>query len=300
VATPDALLGPANLVEVAAGRHARVRVDDAGVAHAEVLDTSSPAQPAILADLPLDVVVDPPDVFSATERHLFFCARPAAGAGRQLTSVDLRSPAGPTPPEVVDDFACYLEPEGRFAAHGSTWISWNLPTGFWAQSTYAYAVAPDGAESVVDYAYNQTGVHQYGNVRRAATDGTRAVFDPENASLFLVADTVDGPNGAFAWVTFAGEGPQRLLGVVEAVAYLTTPSGVSAYDVADVASPVASPFHAAIAFEGEPRLIAASRDYLVVADGDGPIHLVPRDAAGVVPPLVVAEGPPPAPPPGCE
>lgn len=300
LAAPDALTGPANLVTVGAGRHARVRVSAPGTAHLDVIDTSNPASPALVETHALGVAADPPDVFSAADGHVYFCARPEPDGQRQLTAVDVSVPGAPAAPQSVSGFTCYLQPDGKLAAAGDTWIAWNLPTGNWAQQTNVRTVAPSGDTAVVDYAYNQTGVHMYGNVLRAATDGARAVFDPENASLFLLADVTTGPN-PFTWATFDVGSKRSLLGVAGAIAYLTTPSGVRAYDIDDIWAPELLPYHAKIAFDGVARLVATSETHLLVADDGDSLYLVPREGPGnvEVAPLVLHEGPPPAKPAGC-
>jgi hypothetical protein len=303
VGMPEALLGPANLAEVATGTHARVRALPDGGGIVEVVSTADPAAPALIGSLPLAGEVDGPAVFSATEHRLFFCMRPAAKEDRQFVSVDLSDPTKPGEPQAVDSIVCNFYDSARFAAVGSTWISWNQPTGTYVQQTDTYAVHAAGVKHLVDYGYNQTGVHQYGNVVDAATNGVRAVFDPENESQFLLVDQMDGPGASFAWAYLGMKGPKRLLGVADTTLYLTTAEGVRAYDIADIESPELSPYEAAIAFgDGAPRLLAASDRFLVVADGEDALYLVPRDAPGEVAPLKVYQGdePPAAADPPCD
>ena len=287
---PDAIAGPANLAPVAGGIHARVRAGEGGEAQIDVIDTSVPSSPAIVASVALPGVVDEGVVFSAADQRLFFCMQPAGEEKRQLFHVDLSVPSAPGEPVKIESFLCNLfsDMEMRFVAHGPTWLMWNVPTGNFVEQTYAYSLGASAATKVMDYGYNQTGVHQYGDVVVAATDGVRAVFDPENESQFLLVDELGGPNGGFAWAHLALPGPKRLLAVVASIAYIATPEGVRAYDIGDIESPELLPYQASIPFGDDlPRLVAASERALAVTNDSGAIYLVPLDVSGPVEPLAV-------------
>jgi hypothetical protein len=291
-ATPDALLGRADLAPLAASLHARVEVATGGAARVDVVDTADPAAPAIVASLALDGAIEAPAVFSAADGHAYFCMRPPGEDAHQLFSVDLSVPTAPGEPQRIESFLCNiyeLDDQGaRFAARGATWLSWNLPTGTFAQSANVYAVTPSSAAHVVDYGYNQTGIHHYGNVVSAATNGVRAVFDPENESQFLLADQLSGPNGDFAWAVFSIKGPKRLLGVADTTVYLTTKDRVRAYDISDIQHPALLPYEASVALGADPpRLLATSDRFLAVASAGGDLFLVPRDHPGTIAPLQV-------------
>ncbi len=284
------LTGRADLAPLAEGRHVRARPVEEGV-RIEVMDTSDPKAPSILADFMVGGIGDALEAFSADGDHVFFAARPAPDAEWELYTVDLADPAHPGETQMIPSFLGYVPPEGRFLAAGSTWVTWNVPSGNWAEQVRMYAVTPEDADLTVDYAYNQTGVHHYGDVITAATDGARAVFDPENKSLFLVTDI----GGSFNWVTFGVSTERRLLGVVDQTAYVITPEGLYAYDVSDIYNAPKTAFYAAIAFTSDDvRLLASSDRYLLVADGGEALYLVPRDVSGPVSPLRVVQGELPA------
>jgi hypothetical protein len=287
VAMPDELLGPANLARSAPDTHARLRVDEAGTRHVDVVDTSKPEAPALISSAELEGAVDGLAVFSAAEEHLFFCMRPEGAEVAALISIDLTSPAEPSPPQSTESFLCHFHKDNLYSALGPTWISWNQPTGTWAQQTYLYMVGPAGAQNILDYAYNQTGVHMYGNVLAAATSEERAVFDPENETLFLIADPA-GDYPYFGWATLSVGKERSLLGVADTTVYLTTDDGVRAYDITDIEHPELLPYQATIEpFTGALRTIATSPRYLALVDDEGTLFLLPRDSPGTVGPLVV-------------
>lgn len=293
VAMPDALLGPANLAAVAPGVHARVRGGEAGVTYVDVVDTAVPESPTLIASAQQDLIIDGPPVFTAAGGHVLFCARPLTGEPALLVDVDLSAPAEPAPALTMDSFFCYYSDDNSYSVAGSTVISWNHPTGSYVQQTYLYTLAPASAKSVMDYGYNQTGVHMYGNVLTAATSEQRAVFDPENEHLFLVADPAGGPAGGsgnppFTWATLNAGEERRLLGVADTTAYLVTAGGVRAYDLTVIEKPVLLPYEAKIGpFTGVLRTLAVSPDYLAVADDEGTLFLLPQKSPATVGPLEV-------------
>lgn len=290
VAMPDELLGPAGLVEIAPGTHARVRVGDPSAPYVDVVDTTTPEAPALISSTKLDRVVDGPAVVAAADGHLFFCARPQSGETAELADVDLTAPAEPAPPQTIESFLCHFYGDNSYSSAGSTMISWSHPTGYFVQDTYVYSLGPASAAKIVDYGYNQTGVHMYGDVVSAATSEERAVFDPENESLFLIAAPA-GPgaeNPAFTWATLSAGKERRLLGVADTTVYLVTGDGVRAYDITDIEAPQLLPYEAWIEpYEGALRTIATSPRHLAVVDDEGTLFLVPRDSPGTVGPLVV-------------
>lgn len=293
VAMPDELLGPANLAESAPGVHARLRVDGAGVPNVDVVDTSDPGSPWLISSAAQGGTIDGPAVFSAGGGHLFFCLRPPGAETAELTSVDLTDPEEPSSPGSIESFLCYFHKDNMYSTSGDAWISWNQPTGTWVQQVYLHTVAPEGADALMDLGYNQTGVHQYGNVSTAALSPERAVFDPENKSLFLLATTSGDPttvdNPPFAWATFTVGAERHLVGVADTTVYLETDESVRAYDIADILAPELLPYEAVMApHEGALRTLATSPRYLAVVDEKGTLFLLPRESpGGVVEPLVV-------------
>jgi hypothetical protein len=289
VAAPEEMRGPANLAPIAAGLHARVRATAPTGIVVDVVDTSRPAAPAILAGTQLAGDLDPAvaPVSSSAYERLFFCAWLEGEAARQLVAVDLTDPAQPGAPELLGTTMCDQYPDGGSAAEGVVWMVWGKDANL-----DIYAVDPGGATHIADYWYVPDGVHDYGPVLGASSDGARAVLDPENDSEFFLFEVPEPtPSGAVAHAYLGIGGPKRLLGVRDAVAYLATSDGIRAYDVADIGAPALLDYDAKIAFgDGLARLVAASGSWLAVVDTEGTIYLAPRDASGAVAPLRVLEG----------
>jgi hypothetical protein len=299
VAIRDDLLGPANWAPVAEGTHARVRAGSAGDVHVDVLDTTNPTAPALLASkaIAADVDASLPLVFSADREHVFFCAREAPEEQRKLVAVHLYDPTQPGDPSWLGTPMCDHYPDGGMAAQGEIWMVWGKE-----YDLDVYTVDPQGWTHIADYYYNPDGVHAYGEVLHASTDGSRAVFDPANDSEFFLVNVPEyTPSGAIAHAYFGIAGPKRLLGVTGQVAYLATPDGIRAYEISDIDQPKLLSYEAHINFgEGLARLIATSDRWLAVVDASGALYVVPSHVSGRVEPLRVygAEGPP-APAPSC-
>jgi hypothetical protein len=246
----------------------------------------------VSSSLPLAGDVEAPAVFSVSDGNAFFCMLPPGETVRQLFMADVTTAGAPAAPERLDSVVCnFYALDGmavKMAACGASWVTWNVPTGDFAASADEYAVGPGGVTHSLAFGYNQDGVHQYGDVVGAATDGVRAVFAPANDRYYLLADQLGSEYAGAAWATFAVPGPRRLLGVVRSAVYLATPDGIHAYDVTNIQSPVLLPYHASIAFGGDlPRLVASSERWLLVATAAGASYLVPLDVPGTVAPLEV-------------
>jgi hypothetical protein len=170
-----------------------------------------------------------------------------------------------------------------------------------------FDVTSAAATSIADYFYNPNGVHAYGPVLSASTDGSRIAFDVGHDSRFFLYRVGSG-DMTITHVYLEVAGPKRLLGVVDHVAYLATPSGVRAYDVTDVpgqsgpddARMPLLDFHADIDLgDGLATLIASDSRRLAMIDAEGRLYVVPLDRSGAVAPLRIYDGPPPPPPGGC-
>lgn len=288
VATREDLLGPANWAPLEEGTHARVRAGSAGEVHVDVIDTKDPATPELLASKTIvaDVDASLPLVFSADPWHVFFCARPAEQEQRKLVAVHFFDPADPGEPHWLNSPVCDHYPDGGAAARGDLWMVWGKE-----YDLDVYTVALWGTEHIADYYYNPDGIHQYGPVLDASSDGSRAAFDPGNDSEFFLVNVPEPtPSGAIAHAYFGIAGPKRMLGVADQIVYLATPDGVRAYDIADIDNPELLPYEASIAFgDGLARLIATSDRWLAVVDQGGTLYVVPRDVSGPVAPLQVYE-----------
>lgn len=306
VATPQDLAGPANLAPAGQGRHARLRASDTST-NVDVVDTSNPAKPILIDSLSIPDLVPSAwqTVFSVIDGdQLLACFRPSPDEDAVLSKVALSPTAQPIP---IPPSSSY-QPCGGFVAldhgtaRGATWLSWGAEADL-----RIFDVTSSAVTSVAEYLYNPNGVHAYGPVLSASTDGSRVAFDIGHDSRFFLYPLGSG-DGTVTHVYLGIKGPKRLLGVVNQIAYLATTSGVRAYDLTDVPGPSAGDdakmplldFHADIDFgEGLATLIASDGQRLAVIDSEGRFYVVPLDRSGAVSPLEVYLGPPPALPDEC-
>jgi hypothetical protein len=290
---PGDMDGPANLAVVDATTSARVN-GASGVLAAELIDVSDPEKPFKKSSVPLDGTVPAGfwKVFSVVDNHLFTCLTSPPGTDPAVlvdVPLDGLSPPAPVVQEYPWEHLCsgFDMPQESGAARGSVWLDW-APDGY----LKIFDVTPQGAHKQGEYNYNIDGVHHYGDVLGAATDGERIVFDPENDSevfLYTPGSTPDYITHAH----FGIAGPKQLLGVVNKVSYWATAKGVRAYDITDLDAPKLLDFHADADFgEGLAVLIADSADQLAVADADGRLFVIPLGQSGPVEPLKTYLGAP--------
>lgn len=293
---PSGMDGPANLAVVDATTSARVN-GASGVAAAELIDVTDPDKPFKKSSLPLDGTVPAGfwKVFSVVDDHLFTCLTSPADTPAVLIDVPLDGVTPPAPAaqdygwadQVCSGFGGFGAPEESGVARGSVWLNW-------AEDGYLniFEVTPKGAHHQGYYNYNINGVHHYGDVLSAATDGERIVFDPANDSevfLYTPGSSVDQITHAY----FGVAGPKQLLGVVNEISYWATAKGVRAYDITDLDAPKLLDFHADADFgEGLAVLIADSADRLAVADAEGRLFVIPLGQSGPVEPLKTYLGAP--------
>lgn len=294
VAAPKELLGPANLVEIAKGTHARVRPGPSWTI-VDVIDTTVPEAPALLAQK--EVSGEAGSVFAAAEQHLFFCDLLPGFEEKSLIAVDLGAPAEPGVPVGFESKMCNRFPGGGMAANGPTWLVWGAESDL-----NLYSVGASGEKQIGDYLYNPDGVHSYGPVLAGSNDATRAALDPGNDSEMFLFDLLGAQPLTVTHEYFGLEGPKHMLGVVDAVVYVATASQVRAYDVSDLShlpnsdkgKAVLLPYQADVDFgSGDVRLLAASADHLAIAGGGGALFLVPRSSPGKVSAAKVYDAPPP-------
>lgn len=287
------LAGSARIVRVwDPSSYARLRVEGES-AFIDLIDAKEPAWPTIPKSRAVPGVVPAAwsRAMSVVSAHALVCASPAPGEDAVLTSISIfaddEEPKAVTPTPSFDQ-PCSGNYHDTGAAHGTTWMVWGTESDL-----TIYGVSPATSTHVADYYYNPDGIHQYGNVLSAATDGSRIVFDPANDSeVFLYAVGSGLPYTTHAY--FGLEGPKRVLAVVDQIAYLATQKGVRAYDVSDVDAPALLDYHADADFgEGLATLIAADGERLVVTDAAGRIYLIPLGSSGAAAPLVVRDGPAP-------
>ncbi|MFT3772898.1 MAG: hypothetical protein QM820_46525 [Minicystis sp.] len=294
VDTVEALAGPAKLARVwDPALYARLRADGASTS-VDVVDATDPAHPVLQESRTVPGIV--PEAWrgevAVIAGHALYCAAPSAGEEAVLTSVDVLGDGAPAPiaPEPEFDQICGgLLAHVAGAAFGTTWVAWG------AESDLAiFGVTTTTSTHVADYYYNPDGVHHYGNVLSAASDGSRIVFDPSNDAEFFLYEIGSGlPYTTHAY--FGGKGPKRLLAVAGQIAYLASAKGVHAYDVADIDNPKLIDFHADADFgEGLATLVAADETQLAVTDAAGRLYVIPLGGSGTIAPITVHPGPPPA------
>jgi hypothetical protein len=292
---PHELDGPANLAQIDAHTWARARGAGASVA-VEIVDVSNPAKPLLASSQTIPGTVPEGfwQVFSVVEKHLFTCITPPSGTtGAVLIDVPLdgSGPPAPAQQESTWEHVCsgVTSAYDAGAARGPVWLTWGYDSDL-----RIFNVTPKGAKKSAEYNYNPDGIHHYGSVLSAATDGERIVFDPASNSevfLYTVGSSVDSITHAQLGVS----DPKRLLGVVGHVAYWATETGVRAYDVTNIDAPKLLGFHADVAFgEGLATLMASDDTRLAVADAEGRLYLIPLGSSGPVVPLKTYLGEPPA------
>lgn len=288
---PTDLDGPANLAPVGPGTSARV-VSKEGVVRVELINVSTPTMPFTTASFTLDGTVPAGfwKVFSVVDNHLFTCLTTPPATDAVLVDVPLDgSPPAPVVVEPSWDHVCSAKgfADDSGTARGPVWLTWGYDSDL-----KIFDVTPQGAKKQGEYNYNPDGVHQYGAVLSAATDGERVVFDPANDSevfLYTPGSNVDYITHAY----FGVAGPKQLLGVVGKVAYWATAKGVRAYDVEDINAPKLLDFHADADFgEGLAALVAVDPERLAVVDAEGRLYVIPLGSSGPVAPLKTYLGEP--------
>ena len=284
--------GPANLAVVDAQTSARVSSATDSLA-AELIDVSTPTKPFKKSSLPLEGTVPAGfwKVFSVVDNHLFTCLTTAPDTDALLFDVPLDGSSPPAPAQIEPSWEHVCSASG-FAddagvARGRVWLTWGYDSDL-----KIFDVAPGASKKQGEYNYNPDGIHHYGPVLTAATDGERVVLDPANNSevfLYTPGSNVDYITHAY----FGLGGPKQLLAVVGKVSYWATPTGVRAYDVENIDAPKILDFHADADFgEGLAALIAEDPTQLAVADAEGRLFLIPLGSSGPVAPLKTYLGEP--------
>jgi hypothetical protein len=284
--------GPANLAAIDATSSARVHGGSAGLS-ADVIDVSDPEHPFKKSSVVLNGTVPAGfwKVFSVVDRHLFTCLSTLPDTDAVLFDVPLDEATPPVAAAVEQSWehVCsgFSAAHDSGIAHGRVWLTWGYESDL-----QIFDVGLTGVHKQGDYNYNPDGVHQYGPVLTAATDGERIVLDPANDSeVFLY--TPGSPQDYITHAYFGLSGPKQLLAVVGKVSYWATAKGVRAYDVTDIDAPVLLDFHADADFgEGLAALIAQDPTHLAVVDADGRLYVIPLGSSGPVAPLKTYLGEP--------
>jgi len=286
---PAELVGPANLVPVSPDTHTRFQADGLSI-KVDLIDTSSADKPILKQSFSYmaEVPTAWQSVFSVIDDHLLFCGALTPNPPPELHSLALDGSAPPFPVMGGGFNPCSGSSHDAGAALGKTWMTWGTSSDLFLYEATATTVKP-----MADYQYNPDGIHAYGPVVTAATDGERIVFDPGNENEFFLYSV--GSNAVTITHTVFGlAGPKRLLGVADHIVYLTTPAGIRAYDASTIGPPTnwdslkLLDYNVEIPFgPGLGRLIAANAKYLAVVDESNTLYVAPRDKSGAVKPLEV-------------
>jgi hypothetical protein len=289
---PSALEGPARWRSVDGTRYARVRsaAETAGLA-VEVLDASSPDDPEVADAFAVagDIRPGADEASSVLDGSLLFCHLPQDVPDPDLVAVDL---ATGTFGSAQLPSACSSAYDVIGAA-GSMFFSWTAGGGI----TSASIAAGDAAtkKSLVSFGFATNGVHAYGPIVGAASDGERLVVSPKNDGWMLVFDDAGQDALSGPYVPFGPSGPKRLLAVAERSAYFAVPSGVVAYDLTELDAPTLLEPQASATAGWEPtsvRLVVVTPTDLLLQDADGRILRAPRDVDAPIEELAIYSGEP--------
>lgn len=294
------LEGPANWVPArSAGpeHYARARVEGEGLV-IETLDARSPLAPSVASALAITTPRAPryTQFFSVHEDRLYFCL---PGAGTRATAAGEQG--------VVSLSALEYEGlrESRACANRSGFLSDEVSVS-WRPEGHTQAFSLSDPTLIAEYNYSPDGIHAYGAVIDAATDGVTVVLDTENAREFFLF-RLDSPGRAetnFAHAYFPAANGGRLVDVVDSSVYFATSSGLIAYaTLPDVWQEFewARPAQEEWSMSGELELdsltsLASSTRELVILE-DAELMIAPLDgsAAALRPASVFVEVLPPNP-----
>jgi hypothetical protein len=208
---PD-LLGGARWTAVHGVWHARLRND-----RLDVIDASDPARVVLVSSTGLGETARD-GTLAAAGSGLFFCVASAESAGDALVRVDLADPAHPGAVERHPAHACDDDDTVALAA-ASLWVRWGGTPG--NASVTLFDLAAPGSIPIVSHAFATDGVHQYGALTAARTDGRVVATTMENPAyaFFYYGDR---PDEEYVYSSF-GSGDKRLLEVVDGEALVLVP-----------------------------------------------------------------------------
>lgn len=286
---PTDFTGPANLLPAGPGAHARLRTDGISTS-VDLIDTSIPDKPILKHSNSFLAEVPPAwqSIFTVVGNELLFCAALTPNPPPELHHVPVDGSLPPSPVMGGGFNVCNGLSHDAGGATGTTWFTWGA-----LSDLFIFDATPSSLTPVADYQYNPDGVHAYGPVLSAASDGERIVFDPGNENEFFLY-SVGSKAVTITHTLFTIDGPKRLLGVVDHIIYLATPKGIKAYDATTIGPPTnwdtlpLLDYFAEIPFgPDEPKLLAANAQYLAVVDAADQLYLVPRLKSGPVKPVEV-------------
>lgn len=278
--------GPASWVAAGPDRHVRVRDSDGGLL-VEVLDSSVPSEPWIADGMTLPGSFPPQmeRAYGATGDRVFICAAPE--------EEDAYHPPGALRVLALEPLTLVSETESRTCGRPYGRIERDLALT-WKDDGDGWVDRLDegGSTSVEEYLYNPDGIHQYGSVRRAYTDGHKVVMDPESPREFFLFDA-DPESPSFMHALFGGG--RTLVEVQDERAYFIVDDGLRSFELDEIefvfhewVSPPRSPWHRAGEIDSEAtRRLAATDGTLVLLEGTESLFVVPLTESGSMQPAQV-------------
>jgi hypothetical protein len=306
VETHPELLGSAHWAPVDSTHSARLRSDATGT-WVDVISTNDGWNPGTFLQILVDGEVPErwQEVFTVVDYRVITCVRRAPGDNPVLATID-SSGAVEAVLESSGSPCSETFPDGAGMAFDGTFVEWRTgQDGGLGGSLRIRDVQTAGAPSIADYNYSPDGIHAYGSVTSAASDGATIVFDIGNDSRFFAYELGSGATTVqHAW--FGLQGPKKLLGVLGGNAYVATAEAVHVFAVSPI--PPDAPWddwpapllgrYASVAFgEGLATPIASDDAQLLVVDAEGRLYLVPARPSGEILPMRFYAG---APVEGCD
>lgn len=217
-----------------------------------------------------------------SEQRLFYCAAPE-DPRRSYARGTLRSLS-------LEPLAVVSETESRVCGRRygrierALALTWKDDGDGWVDRLH-----DDGSSLVEEYLYNPDGIHQYGSVRDARTDGRTVVMDPESAREFFLFD-VDPIRPTFRHAYFSGA--RKLVGVRDDQAHFITDDGLRSFELGEIewrshewVSPARSEWHWDGPIDAEStRTLAISDSWLVLLEGIDRLLVVALSESGPLEP----------------
>lgn len=254
----------ATFLPLGGGRYGRVTVDEAGRPSAETFDFSDPLAPRRLSVLADDDLQRPHAAVGATEGRLVLCV------GGELALVD---------PERAETLRLPTRAGicGRagLAIAGPQVVSWDQGRGALVPSFQLNTVVGGGLTSLLDFGFNPSGSHRYGDIVTAAVGPRHALIDVRSSRYSWLLN-LTGEGNVLNELDFPLEGDPPLLGFVGDLVLRGSARGLVSIDVSDLGRPQAGPSWPMEPGEEAPRLLAVGETHFAVRGADGGLLVLPR------------------------
>jgi hypothetical protein len=256
----------------------------------ELLDAGDPDAPVVVVETTFEGEVPEAyqGTFTAFEEELFFCHRASAATEPVLVRL---APSLTSLTPTTNNGACASLYQASAATAG-LFASWTVEENSNGGSFTITGLA--NVEALASFGFSGTGIHQYGSIVGAGTDGSRVVFSVENDDWMLAYGDVEGEGFGGGYLGFSAAGPKRLLTVFNERAYFLTPEAVVAYDLTNMTTPKLLEQRANSNLDpGTTVFLAATTDALLVRDAEGAVWSVPPSLTAPVVPTPTYLGDPP-------